>query len=348
MKYNKRHFRGNIMETTIIQLIEKSKEAFTLAIELYNKPTIKYRVEGFSLFICNAWELMLKAHMINKFGHDSIYYKDNPDRTISLENCITKIFTNNKDPLRLNLEKIIELRNTSTHFITEEYEMIYIPLFQACVFNFNEKMLEFHNIDMTEIIPKNFLTLTVSMKSLDVQEIRTKYPKEIANKLININSNLLSLSNENNQSFSIKVDHYYYITKDKNKATSFVNVSKNAKTPVKIIKELKDPNNTHKYTAKACIEEINKRLLKLKITPRQLKIVSTNPKKEPCFNMYHFQLFCDYFGLKKDSRFCYGFSVSNSHNKYYKYSLQTIEFIVDEIKKNPDNIIENLKSKVKK
>ena len=46
------------------KLIEKSKEAFIVAIELYNKPTIKYRVEGFSFFICNAWELMLKAHLI--------------------------------------------------------------------------------------------------------------------------------------------------------------------------------------------------------------------------------------------------------------------------------------------
>ena len=47
------------------QLIDKSKEAFVLAIEIYNKPSIKYRLEGFSFFICNAWELMLKAYMIN-------------------------------------------------------------------------------------------------------------------------------------------------------------------------------------------------------------------------------------------------------------------------------------------
>lgn len=50
------------MEKIENELLEKSKEAFIMAIELYNKPTIKYRVEGFSLFICNAWELMLKSH----------------------------------------------------------------------------------------------------------------------------------------------------------------------------------------------------------------------------------------------------------------------------------------------
>ena len=92
------------------RLLNKSQEAFILAIELYNKPTIKYRVEGFSLFICNAWELMLKAHLLKTRGPQSIYYADNKRRTISLENSIKEVFTNNKDPLRLNLEKIIALK----------------------------------------------------------------------------------------------------------------------------------------------------------------------------------------------------------------------------------------------
>ena len=253
------------MDKIIEKLIGKSKEAFIMAIEIYNKPTIKYRVEGFSFFICNAWELMLKAHMINKFGEESIYYKDNRKRTITLENCIKNIFTNNKAPLRLNLEKIIELRNTSTHFITEEYEMIYIPLFQSCVLNYVEKMQEFHGIDMTEEMPQNFLTLAVSMKALDESEIRAKYPEEIAEKILNTNTNISQMVNENNQAFAIKIEHYHYITKDKNKATSFVRIDNNAKANVKIVKELKDPNDTHKYTAKKCIEEIKKRLNKLNI-----------------------------------------------------------------------------------
>lgn len=234
-----------------------------MAIEIYNKPSIKYRVEGFSFFICNAWELMLKAHMINTFGNDSIYYKDNPDRTITLENCVKKVFTNDKDPLRKNLEKIIELRNLGTHFITEEYEMVYIPLFQANVFNFIEKIQDFHNVDMTDIIPQNFLTLTVSLNMLNTDEIRVKYPEEIAHKLISINDELTPIISENNNRFAIRVDHYYYLTKDKNAASAIVRVDNQAETTVKIVKELKDPNDTHKYNCKKCCAEINKRLDKL-------------------------------------------------------------------------------------
>lgn len=317
----------------ITKLLEKSQEAFILAIEIYNKPSIKYRVEGFSFFICNAWELMLKSYMIKTFGEESIYYSDNPNRTIALEISIKKVFTNNKDPLRLNLEKIIELRNTSTHFIIEEYEMVYIPLFQACVFNFIEKMQQFHNIDMTEIIPQNFLTLTVSVSSLNIDEIRAKYPDEIANKLININESLSPVINECNNHFAIRVDHHYYITKDKNKATAIIKVANNADTKLKIVKEMKDPNDTYKFTCKKCCSEINKRLEK-------------NGIKKLKFNASHFNLFCKYYNIKNNSKLCYITKMFSQPQ--YSYSLQAIDFIVEEIKKDPENIIQNLKEQIKK
>ncbi len=326
------------MSTIYDKLLEKAKEAFIMSIEIYNKPTIRYRVEGFSFFICNAWELMLKAHLLNTNGNSSIYYKDNPGRTITLENCIQKIFTNNKDPLRLNLEKIIELRNTSTHFITEEYEMLYIPLFQACILNFNEKMYDFHNADMTKIIPQNFLTLAVSMKALDEESIRAKYPEEIVAKMINTNQMIVSMASENNQSFSIKIEHHHYITKDQNRATSTVYIDKNAENGVKIIKELKDPNTTHKYSAKNCIKEIAKRLHKANIH----LFYNGNPVT---FNMHHFTLFCNYYDLKENQKYCYTYKVTTSPT--YSYSIQTIDFIVEEIRKSPDAIIGGLKEKIK-
>ena len=155
------------MYNIVDKLAEKSKEAFCMALEIYNKPTIKYRVEGFSFFICNAWELMLKAHISKTKGLSEIYYPNNPSRTISLENCVRMVFTNDKSPIRLNLEKIIDLRNTSTHFVTEEYEMVYVPLFQACVFNFVDKISEFHKVNMEfEEIKKDPENIIVNIKRL--------------------------------------------------------------------------------------------------------------------------------------------------------------------------------------
>ena len=317
-------------ENELSLLLEKSKEAFIMSVEIYNKPTIKYRIEGFSFFICNAWELMLKAYIINKFGKKYIYYKDKPNRTISLSDCIKKIFTNDKDPLRLNLEKIIELRDTSTHFVTTEYEMIYVPLFQACLFNFNEKMQQFHNIDITEIIPQNFLTLTTNMKSFNENEIRAN-EKELSTKLIKTYNHLIPMIDSNNSGFAIKIEHYHYITKNKNEATEILSIDNTSDNSVKVIKELKDPNVTHKYTMKKLNQEVTKRLNKLDISIT--------------FNQYHFQLFANYYDIKSNPKFCYINTIGKTPT--YSYSMQAIDFIVDEFKKDPNNIINNLREKLK-
>ena len=329
------------MATLVEQLLQKSKEAFILAIEIYNKPTIKYRVEGFSFFICNAWELMLKAHLINTKGEESIYYKDNKDRTINLENCIRLVFTNDKDPLRLNLEKIIELRNTSTHFITEEYEMVYVPLFQSCIFNFNEKMQSFHNIDVTELISINFLNLVVKEKSFDENEIRAKYSDQIAHKLIGLNDKISKISEETNSNFAVKIEHHYYITKDKDKdkATDTVAIDKNSKNPVQIIKELKNPNETHKYTAKKVCAEITRQLKRLGI------VLKWKNQPVETFNNYHFNLFCNYYNIKNNEKWCFVYKANSAPN--YSYSMQAIEFIIEEIKKDPENILDNIKAQLK-
>lgn len=321
------------------RLLEKAKEAFLMAIETYNKPSIRYRLEGFSFFICNAWELMLKAYLIKRDGENSIYFSNKPDRTISLENCIQKIFTNVSSPLRLNLIKIIELRNISTHFVTEEYDLVYVPLLQACVFNFVEKMKEFHEIDMTEMIPENFLNLSVRIQALNEEEILAKYSRQIAEKLINLQKTLTTMIEENNQFFAIRVEHHYYAVKDRNQATEFYHIENKAAKGVRIIKELKNPNETHKFSAKNCIREIGSRLKKAGI---QLRFKGETVK----FNRFHFGLFADYYQMKEDERFCF------VHRTYeqptYSYSQRAIDFIVEEIRKDPEKIIDSLKAKTKK
>ena len=44
-------------------LIDKSVEAYVLALETINRLTIQYRLESFCFLFCNAWELLLKAKM---------------------------------------------------------------------------------------------------------------------------------------------------------------------------------------------------------------------------------------------------------------------------------------------
>jgi hypothetical protein len=56
-------------------LLDKAIEAAVSAIEVYNKPSFRYREETFSILMLNAWELLLKARIL----------KENRNRLRSIE-----------------------------------------------------------------------------------------------------------------------------------------------------------------------------------------------------------------------------------------------------------------------
>ena len=85
-------------------------------------------------------------------------------------------------------------------------------------------MQAFDNVDMTEMFPQNFLTLTVSYNSLDADEVRAKYLPEIVERLISGNKELSLIISDNNNRFAIRIDHHYYMTRNENIATAKVKI----------------------------------------------------------------------------------------------------------------------------
>ncbi|WP_206644491.1 DUF3644 domain-containing protein [Pseudoalteromonas sp. PS5] len=51
------------------KLVSRSLDAFTLALEVYNRPSMKNRVEAFAIMMVNAWELLLKAEILKAEGY---------------------------------------------------------------------------------------------------------------------------------------------------------------------------------------------------------------------------------------------------------------------------------------
>lgn len=320
------------MENLSNRLVKKSIEAFVMGIEIYNKPTIHYRIEGFSFFAINAWELMLKAELLNR--GESIYYKDDPDRTLSVSNVIAKIYTDKNTRIRLNLEKIIDLRNISTHYITEDYEVKYAPLFQACVLNFVTEINRFHSINMTDYIPQNFLTISASYEPLTNEQIQLKYPPEIAEKFITQANEIDVLSQEyDSDRFSINIKQNLYITKKKDEADFTVRVDSSSGNGVAFIKDLKDPSDTHKYSYNNVIKAVQNRL-----TKKNIKLGYSSG-----FNQYVLNLVIDFYNIKQNSKYAYQHVIGKQHS--YTYSQQFVEFIVKQIENNPTTFVQSLKSK---
>lgn len=307
----------------INSFLDKSEEAFLMAIEIYNKPTIKYRLEGFAFFICNAWELLLKAKMLKNGG--SIYYPDKPNRTISLSNCVSHIFTNDKDPVRKNLEIIISLRNTSTHFVIKEMDSIYLPFMQANVLNYSQKIFDFFERDITEKINSSFMTLVINNESISDEEILSRYGDNILTRYNKVKNETEQIITENsNEKLAIQIDLNVKIVKDKDEAKTTFRIAKDGEEPVRIIKEIKDTNLTHCYKQKRIRE----------IVEENLKRKGINIK----INQYDLGLLCDKFDLKGNEKYYYKHALTNS----WGCSQQLVDFLTELFIKNP-NIINELK-----
>lgn len=320
-------------------LLEKSQEAFTIALELYNRPTIKYRVEAFSFFICNAWELMLKARIIDTSGFSAIFFRDDNTRTISITDCIRRIFTDKKEPLRVNLETIVSLRDTSTHFITIEYEQLYAKLFQSCVFNYVNKLNEFFDIDVTEKFDQHFLSLSVNVDSLDVKAIKSKYPPQIASQILSESTDIEHAAKDiNNTSFAIPIHHTTYITKDKKKADFIISVAKDADQEAAIINHLRDPKDTHPFSYSNIVTQINN-WIKLKHIRYIVKTTDSDNRRT--FTSNDLRLFMKFYNVKSNIDYAYRHVVGK--NVQYTYSQKLINLIENEIKKHPQSVIKNLK-----
>lgn len=311
----------------ISTLLDKSEEAFLMAIEIYNKPTINYRLEGFAFFICNAWELLLKSKMIK--NNENIYYQDKPNRTISLSNCITSVFTNDKDPVRKNLEILIGLRNTSTHFVIKEMDSIYLPFMQANVLNYSQKLFDYFGRDITEKINSSFMTLVINNEEASEENILSRYGDNIFNRYYKMKEETRRIIADNaNEKLAIKVDLNVKIVKDKEEAKTTFRIAKEGEEPISIIKELKDTNLTHCYNQK-----------------RVREIVTDNLKRKGIdlkLTQYQLQLICDKFDLKSNEKFFYKHVLTNS----WGCTQQLVDFITELILKNP-NIIEETKSELK-
>jgi Protein of unknown function (DUF3644)/EC042_2821-lke REase len=126
------------------RFLDKAQAALIAAIEIYNKPSHEYREEAFALLAINAWELLLKARVLQVSNNDlrSIlvystrkkksgvpstkkYLERNPSgtaKTISLQKCINRLESDASSNLALevrnNLLALSEIRDSSAHFIT--------------------------------------------------------------------------------------------------------------------------------------------------------------------------------------------------------------------------------------
>ena len=137
------------MRSRARQMLDKSISAMLAAIEVYNKPTFEYREEAYSILAVNAWELLLKARILqidnNKIASiidyekrhlgngrlsTKLYKKKNRtgnDTSIGLFKAFDRLANDYADTInpvvKINLEALTEIRDNAVHFLNKEFEL---------------------------------------------------------------------------------------------------------------------------------------------------------------------------------------------------------------------------------
>lgn len=303
---------------------EKSIEAYLLCIEIYNKPTIDYRIEASSYFICNAWELLLKAYHISQYGEKSIY-KPNSKYSYSLEDMLNKYYQDNS-PIKRNLVTIInKIRDKSTHLIIKEHDIIYTPLLQKAVLNYSRALFDFFNIDISSLVPFEYLAL-ISRKEIKPKNISKLYSKNYA-RLFDDDLRFVveTMNNTENEEDSIfaQINYTLSFTKDSKSADikAFYDNSLDA-IGLKKIAVPKDSNITHPYTMRQVINEV-KRIAKENNYNYNLNKLNNN--RLTYFNKSN--------NIVKKQEYCFLSVIGN--NTYKKYSKAYIDLIFQKLAKDP-------------
>jgi len=238
------------------KLIGRSLDAFTLALEVYNRPSMKNRVEAFTIMMVNAWELLLKAEILKVDGYKKIFHDD--DRSISVTDALKRRLQE-KDPVRINLETLIDLRDQAVHLLIPELQPQLSRLFQATVLNYQTRYKnEMGNAPLAGQ-SVGMLSLVLDGPQPEIALIQKLYGKHAANSVSKFIDHFDRTAKDiDSTEFSIPIDYRLALVKREDESDLSLSVGDEGEGAI-IITKTKDPELTHPYHQKVALDEINKR-----------------------------------------------------------------------------------------
>lgn len=302
--------------TLFDSLVERSLEAFYNSIVIYNNPLIEYRIESFCILLINAWELLLKARIIELYNEDEIYKNDG--KTISLWNALEKVLPNRKDPIRKNIECLNELRDKAVHLLVPDIQSTLSRIFQASIFNFI-KLTKHYNYPNPYINQNpGLMTFITDTEDLEFRTINAKYGEVTAEEIRKLKDKVEKNEKElEDDSYIIPIGYKIVLTKKENEGDLKITTSPDGESAM-FIKVPKDNNITHPYRSKDVISKVNQYF------------------KEEKINSYSFQGILIKEKIRRTKSNKYYFLIENPET--HKYSQELIDLIIHKIESHENYI----------
>ncbi|WP_197713518.1 DUF3644 domain-containing protein [Shewanella benthica] len=246
-------------EKMYTKLIDRSLDAFTLALEVYNRPSLRNRVEAFTIMIINAWELLLKAEILKTLGYDKVFKKNG--KSISVSDAVALRIQENDD-VRKNLSNLIVLRDQAIHLLIPELQSRLSRLFQASVLNYQDRYLKQMGNSPLAGQSVGMLSLIIDGPEPEIAIIKENYGLQTAIEVESFLEKFNLESKNSSDNFSISIDYNLTLTRKKHKSDLNLSVGDSGENAI-IIREAKDLNISHPFHTEEARALISKKAGKL-------------------------------------------------------------------------------------
>lgn len=133
----------NYLSPSARTFVEKSVKAALLAVEVYNKPAIDFRTEGYIVMMNIAWTSLFHAIFANSATNYKYKIKNSKEeRFFEISKCLSVYQGSLKKEIEANLNFLVELRDLIEHRIIPDLDDEVFGECQACLFNYENILSE--------------------------------------------------------------------------------------------------------------------------------------------------------------------------------------------------------------
>lgn len=346
-----KHRRGlghNCKSKLAKALLKKSRDNMLLALELYNRPSLENRMDGFVVCCCTAWEQLLKAIIIEQRGEDSIFRKVKKNglkETISLREAIDITYMQDSK-VKANLEKIVFFRDQAVHLLMPEIQGIASRLFQSGVLNYSSKFEEFSEQPFLKTSHAGMISLVGDFKYPPASVLKTNYGS-VATEILNLAETLTGeVENIDDIEFAIPLNVKLVFAKDSKDGLAITLAkAEDGMTGLKkalIVQKPIDREKSHPYLEKAAIKSLNKKLVETIAHEKLSEYLVARDSKSGKFviNQNCFRAMIAKLKIKNANN---EYHHKNNNPELHYYSEALIDLLIDKITSSP-SFVKNAKN----
>lgn len=321
------------------ELLTKSRDSAILAVDIYNKPSTKFRSYGFIVMMNIAWTSLFLAiferdginYHYKKPNSNRYFYVDGEKKAWDLSNCVKEYFKDRNPPSRENLKFFIGLRNQIEHKFLPALDLDICGECQALLLNY-EKLItqEFGpNFSLNEslAIPLQLVYTNPTWRNQVLKEIQSREYQTIKEYIDTFRHSLEDVVWDNPE-YSFKV---FLIPKIGNRQTSsdlaieFVPYDQNKPEEMKKYKKLAA------FIKEKQVPVVNPGKLKAGDVADRIRVGLSIPKFSASF---HHATCWKYYGIrpesgsenpeKTDTKYCQ----YDAAHRDYVYTEEWVEFLM--------------------